>query len=41
MVRVRKIGVPVPAFYLIDLLNKKLYMEYLGDESMTVKEFLY
>jgi tRNA A-37 threonylcarbamoyl transferase component Bud32 len=41
MNRIRKFGVPTPALYLIDELERKIYMEYLGDHSMTVKEFLY
>lgn len=41
MNRIRKFGVPTPALYLVDELNRKIYMEYLGDHAMTVKEFLY
>ena len=41
MARMRKFGIPTPSLYLIDELNRKIYMEYLGDHSMTVKEFLY
>ena len=41
MNRIRKFGVPTPALYLIDELERKIYMEYLGQHAMTVKEFLY
>ena len=41
MDRVRRMGVPAPAVYLVDMAQRKIYMEYLGDEAMTVKEFLY
>lgn len=41
MNRIRKFGVPTPALYLIDEIGRKIYMEYLGDHAMTVKEFLY
>ena len=41
MDRVRRMGVPTPGIYLVDQAERKIYMEYLGDESMTVKEFLY
>ena len=34
-------GVPTPGVYLVDQTERKIYMEYLGDESMTVKQFLY
>lgn len=41
MNRIRKFGVPTPALYLIDEVARKIYMEYLGDHALTVKEFLY
>lgn len=41
MDRVRRMGVPTPGVYLVDLTQRKFYMEYLGQEAMTVKEFLY
>lgn len=34
-------GVATPGVLLVDQGERKIYMEYLGDESMTVKEFLY
>lgn len=40
MNRVRKSGVLTPAIYLIDTNEKKIYMEYLGDRSMTLKDFI-
>ena len=40
MNRVRKIGVPTPAVYLVDESQRKIYMEYLGNHSLTLKEFL-
>ena len=41
MDRIRRMGVATPGVYLVDQTERKIYMEYLGDESMTVKEFLY
>jgi tRNA A-37 threonylcarbamoyl transferase component Bud32 len=41
MNRARKFGVPTPALYLIDEVGRKIYMEYLGVNSITVKQFLY
>ncbi len=41
MNRIRKFGVPTPTLYLIDELGRKIYMEYLGQHSYTVKDFLY
>jgi len=41
MARARKFGVPTPALYLIDDVSRRIYMEYLGQQAMTVKEFLY
>ena len=41
MDRIRRMGVLTPGVYLIDQVQRKIYMEYLGDESMTVKAFLY
>ena len=41
MTRLRKFGVPTPCIYLIDEINRRIYMEYLGDHSMSVKEFLF
>ena len=41
MDRIRRMGVPTPGVYLVDQTERKIFMEYLGDESMTVKEFLY
>jgi len=40
MSRIRKVGVPTPTIYLIDEIERKIYMEYLGKNSMTVKEFI-
>ena len=40
MDRIRRMGVPTPGVYLVDQGTRKIYMEYLGDESMTVKAFL-
>ena len=40
MNRVRKTGVPSPAVYLVDEVQRKIYMEYLGNHAMTLKEFL-
>jgi len=40
MDRIRRMGVPTPGVYLVDLGTRKIYMEYLGYESMTVKAFL-
>ena len=34
-------GVLAPGIYLVDQATRKIYMEYLGDEAMTVKAFLY
>ena len=34
-------GVLTPGVYLVDQTTRKIYMEYLGHESMTVKTFLY
>lgn len=34
-------GVLTPGVFLVDQVARKIYMEYLGDESMTVKQFLY
>lgn len=31
---------PTPAVYLVDETQKKIYMEYLGDQAMTLKEFI-
>ena len=39
--RVRRMGVLAPGIYLVDQVTRKIYMEYLGDEAMTVKAFLY
>ena len=41
MDRVRRMGVLAPGVYLVDVNERKIYMEYLGDEAMTVKHFLY
>ena len=41
MNRIRKFGVPTPALYMVDEMNRKIYMEYLGNHALTVKEFLY
>ncbi|CDW80047.1 bud32_dicdi ame: full=probable serine threonine-protein kinase bud32 homolog [Stylonychia lemnae] len=41
MNRARKFGVPTPTLYLIDDVQRRIYMEYLGQQAMTVKEFLY
>lgn len=39
MNRIRKFGVPTPTLYLIDEIDRKIYMEYL--DAISVKEFLY
>lgn len=41
MGRARRFGIPTPALYLIDEIGRKIYMEYLGNHALTVKEFLY
>jgi len=35
-----KAGVPTPAVYLVDETERKIYMEYLGDQAMTLKDFM-
>ena len=40
MARVRKAGVMTPAVFLCDVKARKIFMEYLGDEAMTLKEFI-
>ena len=35
-----KAGVPTPSIYLYDEAERKIYMEYLGDHSLTIKEFI-
>ena len=35
MVRMRKYGVPTPALYMVE--PRLLYMEYLGEDAITVK----
>ena len=40
MNRVRKAGVLTPAIYLCDLNDRKIFMEYLGDNAMTLKNFI-
>ena len=34
-------GILTPAVYLVDQTERKIYMEYLGAGSITVKDFLY
>ena len=41
MDRIRRMGVLTPGVFLVDQTQRKIYMEYLGDEAMTVKQFLY
>ena len=41
MNRIRKFGVPTPGLLLIDEVSRRIYMEYLGEHALTVKEFLY
>ncbi len=41
MNRARKFGIPTPGILLVDETARKIYMEYLGHHSMSVKEFLY
>lgn len=41
MNRIRKFGVPTPALYLIDEVGRRIFMEWMGFHSLTVKEFLY
>lgn len=40
MNRVRKSGVLAPAVYLCDVAERKIFMEYLGDETKTLKDFI-
>ena len=40
MNKARKLGIPTPALYLIDIEGRKFYMEYLGPRCMQVNEFL-
>ena len=40
MNRVRKAGVLTPTIYLVDISDRKIYMEYLGDHSLTLKDFI-
>ena len=40
MDRIRRMGVLTPGVFLVDQVTRKIYMEYLGDEAMTVKKFL-
>ncbi len=37
MNRARKFGIPTPTIFLIDDVARKIYMEYLGQNAMTVK----
>ena len=39
MNRVRKLGIPCPTIYLVDETDRKIYMEYLGNHSITLKDF--
>ena len=39
--RIRRMGVLAPGVFLVDQGARKIYMEYLGDEALTVKAFLY
>lgn len=41
MTRMRKFGIPTPAVYLIDEVKRQIFMEYMGQQAITVKEFLY
>ena len=40
MDRARKLGINTPALYLVDMNDRKIYMEYLGEGALTVKDFL-
>ena len=40
MNRIRRLGVPTPTIYLIDEQERRIYMEYLGDHALTIKEFI-
>lgn len=40
MARVRKAGVLTPAVFLCDVKARKIFMEYLGDDAMTLKDFI-
>ena len=40
MNRIQKAGVPTPALYLVDEAERKIYMEYLGQDAMTLKDFI-
>lgn len=40
MNRVRKSGVLTPAIYLVDTNDRKIYMEYMGDTALTLKDFI-
>ena len=41
MARARRFGIPTPALYLIDEESRRIYMEFLGNNAVTVKDFLY
>ena len=40
MNRVKKAGVLTPAIYLVDINDRKIYMEYLGEYALTLKDFI-
>ena len=40
MDRVKKKGILTPTVYLVDERERKIYMEYLGKDAMTLKDFL-
>ncbi|CAI2379651.1 unnamed protein product [Moneuplotes crassus] len=40
MARVKKAGVNTPALFFLDHENRKIYMEYLQEPTITVKQFL-
>ena len=41
MAKVRKAGVYTPTLYFIDDEARKIYMEYLGDHALTLKQFIF
>jgi TP53 regulating kinase-like protein len=40
MDRAKKRGVPTPTVYLVDEAGRKIFMEYLGHDALTLKDFL-
>ena len=40
MHRILRAGVPTPTVYLVDETDRKIYMEYLGHDALTLKDFI-